>query len=151
MDEKTSQFPDISGSHSNALAAVDHAIAFLAELLAKPRFLVPKGETPLYLKMRRDFPYIVHETNVSETQILVNRNYKPLGNSSRTAANWVDYDVCTNMHVRLSRTQIDAVCAPARDSSLFGDGDTPWNGKRYANAYMKRLLRLRVAISESGT
>ena len=144
------KIPDISATHVSAFAAVSHAIAFLAELLAKSKYPVPKGETPLYLKMRRDFPYVIHETKDVDVQILVNRNYKPLGNSSRTAEDWVDYEACKNGHVRLSRLQIDAVCAPEQDRSLFGDGNSPWNGKREANAYMKRLLKLRDALIESG-
>lgn len=151
MTKTQIKLPDISSSHSSALEAVDFAIQFLTLLLNKPRFIVPKGETELYLQMRRDFPYIVHITSQEGIQILVNRNYKPLGNSSRTAEDWVNYDACVNMHVQLTETQINSVIEPKRDNSLFGDGNPPWNGKRESNAYMKRLLALKKAILDSQT
>ncbi len=149
MTKTRLKIPDICASHSSALEAVDFAIQFLSDLLSKPRFIVPKGETELYLQMRRDFPYVIHKTSQEGVQILVNRNYKPLGNSSRTTEDWVNYDTCIHMHVHLTDTQINEVNVPNIDSSLFGDGNPPWNGKRESNAYMKRLLGLKKAILDS--
>ena len=147
MTSKTPKLPDISASHASARSAVDFAVNFLSELLERPRYPIPKGETPLYLLMRRDLPYVIHETKSPDIQILVNRNYKPLGNSSRTAEDWVDYELFTNVHVHLSPAQVHAICAPDRDRSLFGDGAPPWSGKRAANAYLKKLLKLRQALA----
>ena len=149
MPTKAPKLPDISAQHASALDGLDQALAFLDELLAKPRYPVPRGETPVYMQMRRDFPYVVHETKDPQVQILLNRNYKPLGNSSRTAEDWVDYETCTNMHVRFSDMEISEVCAPERDRSLFGDGNPPWDGKRFATAYRKRLQKLRDLVARS--
>jgi hypothetical protein len=137
------QLPDISASHSSARDAVDHAIRFLEAELAKPRFTVPKGESKFYLEMRRDLPYIVHETALPETQILVNRNYKPLGNSSRTGENWVNYELATNGHVQLTPEQMKVIVSTGRERGLFGDENPPWSGRRDASAYLERLKALR--------
>ena len=137
------QLPDISASHSSARDAVDHAIRFLEAELAKPRFTVPKGESKFYLEMRRDLPYIVHETSLRETQILVNRNYKPLGNSSRTGENWVNYELATNGHVQLTSEQMKVIVSTGRERGLFGDENPPWFGRRDASAYLERLKALR--------
>ena len=137
------QLPDISASHSSARDAVDHAIQFLEVELAKPRFTIPKGESKLYLEMRRDLPYFVHETALLGTQILVNRNYKPLGNSSRTGDNWVNYELAKNGHVQLTQEQIKVVVSAGRERGLFGDENPPWIGRRDASAYLERLKALR--------
>jgi hypothetical protein len=147
MTVKVPKLPDVSASHPTALAAVEFALNFLVELLSRPRYPIPKGGTPLYLQMRRDLPYFIHETKNPDTQILVNRNYKPLGNSSLRAEVWVDYELFTNFHIHLSAEQVQTICAPDGDRSLFGDGVPPWSGKRSANAYLNKLLKLREAIA----
>ena len=135
--------PDISATHSSARDAVDHAISFLAAELAKPRFTIPKGESKLYLQMRRDLPYVLHKTELSDTQILLNRNYKPLGNNSRTGENWVNYEQTSAGHVKLTAPQIASVASAGRERSLFGDGNPPWFGRHEASAYLERLRALR--------
>lgn len=136
------QVPDISASHLSARDAVAHAIKFLAAQLARPRFVVPKGESRLYLEMRRDLPYVIHETALPGTQLLVNRNYKPLGNNSRTGENWVNYESATNGHSKLTPAQVASVVGPLHEWGLFGDGNPPWAGKREAAAYFERLKTL---------
>ena len=133
------QVPDISTDHATARDAVAHAIKFLGALLAKPRFTIQRGETKLYLEMRRDLPYVIHKTALKDTQLLVNRNYKPLGNNSRTRENLVNYELAINGHVKLTPNQIESVASPSRGRSLFGDGNPPWAGKREAVAYLERL------------
>ena len=133
------QVPDISASHLSARDAVAHAIRFLAAQLAKPRFVVPKSESRLYLEMRRDLPYVIHETALPGTQLLVNRNYKPLGNNSKTNENWVNYESATNGQTKLTPAQILSVVSPPHKRGLFGDGNPPWAGKREAVAYLERL------------
>ena len=136
------QVPDISASHLSARDAVAHAINFLAAQLAKPQFVVPKGESRLYLEMRRDMPYVIHETALPGTQLLVNRNYKPLGNNSKTAENSVNYELAISGHTKLTAAQIASVVSPPHDRGLFGDGNPPWAGKREAVAYLERLKLL---------
>lgn len=137
------QLPDISASHRSARDAVDYAIRFLEAALAKPRFTVPKSESKFYLEMRRDLAYFVHEIAMPGTQILVNRNYKPLGNSSRTGEKWVNYELATNGHVQLTQEQIKVVVSAGRERGLFGDENPPWFGRREASAYLERLKALR--------
>ncbi len=147
MSTKSPELPDISASHRNALAGIKHALLYLDNLLAKPRFQIPKSETAAYMQMRRDFPYVIHSTNDPSVQILVNRNYKPLGNSSRTGEDWVNYDVCTNMHLRLSSTEITSVSVFKGDQYLFDDSAPPWSGRSQAEAYRIRLQELRKLVT----
>ena len=136
------QVPDVSATHLSARDAVAHAIKFLAAQLAKPRFVVPKDESRLYLEMRRDLPYIIHDTAVPGTQLLVNRNYKPVGNNSGTGENWVNYELATNGHTKLTPAQIASVVSPPHKRGLFGDGNQPWADRREAMAYLGRLKLL---------
>jgi hypothetical protein len=137
---------DISASYISAAEAVDHAIVELSAMLAKARFTVGQGVTKVYLELRRDLPYRIHETSLVGVQILVNRNYKPLGNSSKTAEDWVNYEEATNMHVQLSAAQIHSLVSPGRESGLFGDGNPPWHGRKEASAYLERLKKLRALL-----
>jgi hypothetical protein len=143
---RTVEVSSICASHASALEAVDHAIRSVEAALAKPRYVVPKGETKAYLEMRRDLPYIIHETDLPETQILVNRDYKPLGDNARTGERWVKYEDFKNMHVRLTTAEIKSVVSDGRERGLFGDGNPPWAGRRGAEAYLERLKRLRVIL-----
>ncbi len=143
MPTSKTHVPDISASHRSASDAVEHAIVFLETELAKQRFTAPKGESKFYLEMRRDLPYAIHETSLPDTQILVNRNYKPLGNNSRTGDNWVNYESTTNGHVKLTPQQIASIVSTGRKRSLFGDENPPWFGRREASAYLVRLKALR--------
>jgi hypothetical protein len=134
---------DISSSHASASDAVDYAISFLSEELSKKRFVVPPGESELFLQMRRDLPYFIHDTDLPDTQVLLNRNYKPLGNNSRTGEGWVDYNLATNFHVQLSPQQIASSVSQGCTRGLFNDGNPPWRGRKDATAYLERLLKFR--------
>lgn len=147
MTTKSAELPVVSTSHVNVLSGINHALHYLDNLLAKPRFPIPKGETAAYVQMRRDFPYVIHSTNDPSVQILLNRNYKPLGNSSRTGDDWVDYEACTNMHVQFSSNKIASVRAFNGHQYLFDDSAPPWSGKRHAEAYRMRLLELRGLVA----
>ena len=142
MKSRVVEVSNICASHASPLEAVEHAIRSVEAALAKPRYVIPRGETKGYLEMRRDLPYIVHETDLPETQILVNRNYKPLGDNARTGERWVKYEDFKNLHVRLSAAEIKSVVSDGRERGLFGDGNPPWAGRREAQAYLERLKRL---------
>jgi hypothetical protein len=146
LEKKRIEIFDISGSYRTATEAVDHAITQLTSMLAKPRFSVGQGETKVYLELRRDLPYRIHETSLSGVQILVNRNYKPLGNSSKTAEKWVDYEQAKNMHVQLTHDEIRSIVSTGHEPGLFGDGNPPWHGRKQANEYLARLRKLRSLI-----
>ena len=146
MATRRVEIPDISSSHISAKDAIAQAVRLLESALAKARYVIPRSETKGYLEMRRDLPYVVHETELPGTQILVNRNYKPLGNSSRTGAGWVKYEECRNMHVKLTSEQIRSFAGPGRERALFGDGDPPWAGRKEAKAYLERLKKLSALV-----
>lgn len=150
-DESRYAVADLSHQHSSALAAVEYAIAELQGLLAKPRFSIPKGESRVYVELRRDMPYVIHETALPGTQILVNRNYKPLGNNSRAHRNQVNYEQHLVGHVRLTPEQIASVVSPGRQRGLFGDENPPWSGKKAALTYLARLERLRELLSSTAS
>jgi hypothetical protein len=147
MPANSIELPDVSGSHSSALAAVDFAMDYLAALLKRPRFSKPTASSETYLRMRRDLPYVVHETSISGIRILVNRNYKPLGNGAGTHANFVNYEATVNLQVRISQNDIAKISTPGRESCLFGDANPPWAGKREAGAYFTRLSSLRQILA----
>jgi hypothetical protein len=134
---------NICPHHASASMAVDHAIRLLESALAKDRYLIPKGETRSYLEMRRDLPYTIHETELPDTKILVNRNYKPLGDNARTGESRVKYEDFENMHVRLTTSQIKSIVSDQGERQLFGDANPPWAGRLEATNYLVRLKRLR--------
>src|SRR5882724_2711012 len=131
------EVPDISATHTSPLQAIDHAMRAVEAHLAKPDFWVPIGENAIYLGLVRDLPYMAHETHLPGTQILVNRNYKPLGNNARPDEGWADYEQQLNLHVRLSPVQIAEVASPLKALALFSDKDAPWQGREEAAAYLE--------------
>lgn len=141
MSLKITDLPDISQNHASAADAVAYAIAKLESALSVSRFSY-KGVSLGYFELRRDMPYIIHETSIENTYILVNRNYKPLGSNKATASDWVQYEDCTNLHVNLTKQQISSVVSPPHEAGLFGDGNPPWSTRANANAYLVRLKAL---------
>ena len=87
-------------------------------------------------------PYVIHETNIPDTYILVNRNYKPLGSNQPTHGDYAVYEDFKNLHVCLTPTQVASVVSPGHTHGLFGDGNPPWSGRKAANAYLSRLQAL---------
>jgi hypothetical protein len=132
---------DISGLHRSAADAVAHAINSLVRTLAQRRYWVRPG-SQLELEMRRDMPYVIHDTNFPGTQILVNREYKPVGSNVPYLGAWSRYEDLPNLHAHLSPGEIASAVHPGHDSALFEDGDGPWVGRRQAGAYLDRLRRL---------
>lgn len=133
---------DLSRSHGSATDALNFAISSLESALAVSRYSF-NGVTRPYLEMRRDMPYCIHGTPIPGTQILVNRNYKPLGNNIETGGEHSKYEDFINLHVRLTNNQIAAVADRGQSSYLFGDENPPWCSRAAAKAYLKRLVLLR--------
>lgn len=130
-----SDLQDLARVHDCAETAVAHAMADLRASLTRTRY-PPKIGSHVHMEMRRDFPYVIHDTKLPGVQILVNRNYKPLG---ATSTDWLVYEDFPNLHVRLSPDQIAALVKPPHERGLFGDGSAPWRGRKEASAYLKRL------------
>jgi len=148
MSLQITDLPDISQSHSSASGAIAFAIAELETALAASKFSY-KGVSRGYLELRRDLPYVIHETSIENTYILVNRNYKPLGSNKATSTDWVKYEDYKNLHVSLTKKQIAEVVSPPHESGLFGDGNPPWSNRANAKAYLTRLKSLRSLIQGS--
>jgi hypothetical protein len=132
---------DLSGSYVSALAAVDHAINDIEAALSARRFPV-RRDGFVEMKMRRDMPYVIHDTAEPNTQILVNRQYKPVGSNLEDGSKPVRYEDYPQVHVHLTPSEIAAVVCPGHVRGLFGDGSYPWSGRRQATAYLERLQRL---------
>jgi hypothetical protein len=135
--------PDVHDAHPTAAHAVAHAIRAVEALLAQPEFWVPQGENRIYFELMRDLPYQVHEADsLKDTQLLVNRHYKPVGNAARSGEGWSTYELQTNLHVKLTVEQIAGLSTPLRPGWLFSDADAPWKGRASAEAYLARLKAL---------
>ena len=141
------EIEDLSGSYANAAEAVTHAIRSLSALLSAPRYSV-RTTSETYLKLRRDLPYVIHSTGIPGTYLLVNRNYKPVGSNSPAHENWVDYDKCTNLHIRVSPEQIASIVTPGYEFGLFADGNPPWYSRKFAEAYLHRLRSLLAILTK---
>lgn len=148
MQMTIENFPDISRHHNSAAEAVAYAIASMESALSVARYSL-RGPSRGYYEMRRDMPYIIHETAIPGTYILVNRNYKPLGSNQPTRGDHAVYEDFKNLHVRLTPEQIASVASPGHMHGLFGDGNPPWSGRKVANAYLTRLRVLHTHLSAS--
>lgn len=133
------EMDDHSHNHPSAIDAVSFAIKSLESALTISRYSF-RGVTRPYLEMRRDMPYAIHETSISGTQILVNRNYKPLGSNIEAGEEHLIYEHFSNIHVQLTTLQIASV---SNHGYLFGDENPPWNGRAVAKSYLKRVDMLR--------
>jgi hypothetical protein len=132
------EIPDISLSFRSAHEGVVHAVSFMRTALSTSRFSIPRG-SDRHLEMRRDLPYVIHTTNSLTQRILVNREYKPLGNPGTNASHWVKYEDWNSMHVSLSLDQIASVVSQGLEHGLYADGNQPWSSRRDAEAYLRRI------------
>jgi hypothetical protein len=128
--------PDISGTYSDPLTPLDRAIDLTRKYLAGRGVLAARR----YLEMRRDLPYRILPTG-NRRQIIVNREYKPLGwpNKSKFAR----YEECLSQHIDLSEEALAKCRHPRRTNGLFGDECAPWHSRMDARQYLLRLLALR--------
>jgi hypothetical protein len=81
---------DISSNFADAFAAIESAIILIVKALAEKRYHIPRYSRQ-WMEMRCYLPYAVHPTELPNTQILVNRHYKPVG-SNQPTKNWVNYE-----------------------------------------------------------
>lgn len=146
MSMTITDFPDISHRHKSAADAVAHAIRYMESALSVVRYSL-RRPSPSYFEMRRDMPYIIHGTAIPGTYILVNRNYKPLGSNKPTGGDHAIYEEFMNLHVRLTPEQIASVASAGHSHGLFGDSNSPWSGRKAANAYLSRLRVLHGVLS----
>lgn len=131
--------PDVSCSYASAVEAVWRAIDQLDVMLAAKGAYPNRQALPI---LRRDLPYVVHETALEGKQILLNRQYKPLGCNLADSGKWVSYEAYPQLHVHLTEDEIGEIACPPYPNALFGDGCPPWGSKQQAMEYRTRLQRL---------
>lgn len=146
IEEARRQVEDISHQFISAENAVDFAVDFMTCLLSVPRYKI-HGAAKVNWEMRCWLPYCVHplqKNSDKQTQILVNRRYKPVGQISD---DFVDYEEFTHLHAALDEEKLLAFSH--RSSSmgfLFSDGYAPWHTRKDAEVYLERLRVLQAAI-----
>lgn len=133
---------DLCQSFADTRNAIDFAIDYLEAILRQPRFRV-FAEAPVYWEMRYWLPYVVHPIDEQPNQcILLNRNYKPVGTTSRE---YVQYERFPHLHMTLDGDSWRKFAHPrATEAYLFDDGSRPWLSRQTATAYLDRLRRIEV-------
>jgi len=144
-NKDVSQLEDLSRSYPDAKAATRHALALLEASLTHKRYS-PSPNTWRYHELRRDLPYVIHEVDLPDTWILVNREYKPVGSNMRSRDGFAVYEDYPNLHVHMTRKQLVALRFLGSGRALFSGSCTPWNSRSDAKAYIVRLNRLLKAI-----
>lgn len=145
---KIIDLPDLSRNYRSAAHAVACAVEELeAALSGSAYWLQERGRT--YFELRRDLPYGIQETELPGTQILVNRQYMPLGNPLKKWGTRVAYEDYQNLHVRLTPEEITNILGPRSQTALFDDGSAPWLGRKVAKAYLVRLKLLLERLDRS--
>jgi hypothetical protein len=94
--------------------------------------------------MRCWLPYSALPLSAEGPRILVNRRYKPLG---QTSDEWATYEAWPNLHARIEPAQVARFSHSDRGNGfLFGDGCAPWLGRATAQRYLARLRNLEEAL-----
>ncbi|WP_322979269.1 glyoxalase superfamily protein [Pseudomonas sp. C11] len=142
--EVRAQTEDIRGKFVSAVNALDYAIAYMGSLLSVPRFHINASSLANW-EMRCWLPYSIHpiadDDDFAQGQILVNRRYKPVG---QTSDEWTDYREHTRSHLKLDASQLkDITGNRCRQGYLFNDGSCPWHSRKLSEGYLERLLLLR--------
>lgn len=142
VDEALRQTEDICGQFVSAANAINVAVDYMACLLAVPRFKVSPW-TKVFMEMHAWLPYCVSAIGAG-TQILVNRDYKPLGQKTK---DWAKYEEFEHLHCHLSDEHLKAVSPrPQSLGFLYNDGCTPWGSRKNAEVYLERLHLLQSAL-----
>lgn len=133
---------NLTNSYGSAKEAVAYAIKSLKTYLKKPRFSVGPGKSKAYLELRRDLPYVIHILPSGGVQILLNRNYKPLGDPSKTGEDWKNYEDFKNLQVEITDEQMMEIGPLGKDFYIFDDGSSPWLSREKAEQYLNRLHKI---------
>lgn len=133
------QTNDIASKFVTAANAVDFAIAYMDAILRRKRFRIDTRSIA-YFEMRSWLPYGAESVDGS-TRILVNRDYKPVGATSK---DHFQYEQFTNLHAVLEPSEFHAFTWPgATQAFLYYDACPPWASRISASNYRDRLHRLR--------
>lgn len=145
--EARAQTENIRDRFVSAENAVDFAVAYVSSLLMVPRYYIYTASRANW-ELRCWLPYCVHpiadDDDLAKGQLLVNRRYKPVG---QTKDDWADYENHTNLHLHLSTEQITEVTAwKCSRGYLYYDGTCPWHSRRHAENYLQRLQVLQAML-----
>ena len=145
-----SDLPDISRSHASAADALRLATGELRPAIYGTNQYWRKERGSVYWHLRRDLPYAIQNTDLPGVQILVNRQYKPLGSTVALRCTdenvWAIYEHYPHLHVRLTPAEIHRICLPW-DGYLFNDGCPPWRGRKEATEHLTRLCWLEESVA----
>jgi hypothetical protein len=146
MTFKLAAFRDLSRSTPSAKAAVSRGVAYLKKALRRcelSEWDLDDWEGNVHWLLRRDLPYSIQKTTIPGTQVLVNREYKPIGS---TDPKFEIYEHYPNLHVTLTVPQLRAFCVGSQ-GYLFNDESAPWRGPTEAEAYVGLATTLLSMIS----
>lgn len=132
---------DLSQVFVSPQNAVEFANDYMNCLLTVPRFKL-NSAAPAYWEMRSWLPYS-NQSIGGGRHILVNRDYKPVG---QVGKEWANYEEFPHLHVDVTDDQSKSFTAQgSSDGYLFNDGCSPWDSRADAVAYLERLkILLRV-------
>ncbi|TDM05863.1 MAG: hypothetical protein C4K60_14290 [Ideonella sp. MAG2] len=137
------QVQDISQALVSSQNAVEYAIDYMKCLLTVPRFKVYSA-TITNWEMRSWLPYFLQPLG-NGSCILVNRNYKPVG---QVANDWARYEEFPQLHLRISDDLRGCITVSGSAVGyLFNDGTSPWSSRAAAQAYLERLGVLQQALN----
>jgi len=138
---------DICSKFVSATNATSFAVDYMNCLLSLPRYRLTPG-TLAWVEMHCWLPYSVLLMEDGK-QILVNRNYKPVGTKSKE---WVEYEDYAHLHSRLNDAQMKSFSPRIKSPGfIFNDGCAPWHSRKDAEAYLARLKLLLLAIQASSS
>lgn len=139
VDAARQMVEDLSHKFISAQNAVDFAIDYVRCLLTVPRFKV-YAATRVNWELRCWLPYAAKPLG-DDTAILVNRRYKPVGQSTDE---WAAYETFSHLLLRLDGERLQAFShRPESEGYLYNDGCMPWTSRKDAEAYLERLFRLK--------
>lgn len=127
----------MSLTQMSALQAIDKAIIFIKDAISAHRYMT---EDDL---MRYNLPYAFHPTLIPNRDILLNRNYKPVGSCCVSGFPHVDYEAFPNLHVQLTQKKIQSVAISNVEGLYYLFDDLLWDSKAAGKEYLKRLIKLR--------
>ena len=135
-----SNLDDVSDVYASPVEALEQAGWLIEHALDTAQF---PASRLIQMKMRRDLLYFIKQLDApGTTQILLNRQYKPLGSTIAGTIYSVRYENYPQLHVHLTQAQIIEASTWPGSSALFHDGTQPWLARREAEAYLRRLRRL---------
>lgn len=134
---------DLSRAFVSVQNAITVAIDYMTCLLKVPRFKIYSA-APAYWEMRAWLPYECH-TLTHDMVILVNRNYRPVG---QVSTEWSKYEDFSHLHFHLTESLMQSFSArTASLGYLFNDGCPPWANRAAAVSYLERLKRLQAVLN----